>query len=70
MMPQNLPLKMCVNHINTNPKKGESNGLQITFDGCPRGYEHIKHMGRVIAGAVLQICGKAEEFELDSIDFS
>ena len=59
-----------VNHINTNPKKGESNGLQITFDGCPRGYEHTKHMGRVIAGAVLQICGKAEEFELDSIDFS
>ncbi len=59
-----------VNHINTNPEKGESNGLHITFDGCPRGYEHTKHMGRVIAGTVLQICGKAEKVEVDTIDYS
>ncbi len=59
-----------VNHINPNPKKGESNGLEITFDGCPRGYEHAIHMGRVVAGAVLQICDKAPEIEADSIEFA
>ena len=59
-----------VNHINPNPKKGDSNGLHDTFDGCPRGYEHAKHMGRVIAGAVLQICGKATEIEADDIKYS
>lgn len=59
-----------VNHINPNPTKGDSNGLHDTFDGCPRGYEHAIHMGRVIAGSVLQICDKAEEFEADKIEFS
>lgn len=59
-----------VNHINPNPKKGESNGLELTFDGCPRGYEHAIHMGRVVAGAVLQICDKAPEIKADSIEFS
>lgn len=57
-----------VNHINPNPTKGDSNGLEITFDGCPRGYEHAKHMGRVIAGAVLQICDKAEELDVGEIE--
>ncbi len=58
-----------VNHVNPNPVKGDFNGLEITFDGCPRGYEHTKHMGRVIAGAVLQVCDKAEEISADSIGF-
>ncbi len=50
-----------VNHINPFPTAGDRNGLEYdTFDGVPRGYEHAKHMGRVVAGAVLQICGKAE----------
>ena len=59
-----------VNHINPHPTKGERNGLHPTFDGCPRGYEHSMHMGRVIAGAVLQICDKAEEVDVDDIKFS
>lgn len=59
-----------VNHINPNPTKGDSNGLHDTFDGCPRGYEHSMHMGRVIAGSVLQICDKAVEIEADEIKFS
>ncbi len=50
-----------VNHINPFPTAGDRNGLEYdTFDGVPRGYEHAKHMGNVVAGAVLQICGKAE----------
>lgn len=59
-----------VNHINPHPTKGERNGLHMTFDGCPRGYEHAMHMGRVIAGSVLQICDKAEEIDADEIKFS
>lgn len=50
-----------VNHINPFPTAGERVGLDYdTFDGVPRGYEHARHMGRVVAGAVLQICDKAE----------
>ncbi len=59
-----------VNHINPFPEAGDSNGLEITFDGCPRGYEHSRHMGRVIAGAVLQVCDKAVEIETDKIEYA
>ncbi|MBQ9757522.1 MAG: hypothetical protein IJW15_03795 [Clostridia bacterium] len=58
-----------VNHINPNPTEGENRGLEMTFDGCPRGYEHAIYMGRAIAGAVLQICDKAEEISADGIAF-
>lgn len=58
-----------VNHINPHPTKGDCTDLEDTFDGCPRGYGHAIHMGRVIAGAVLQICGKAEKLEAGSIQF-
>ncbi len=48
-----------VNHIKTNPTASDRVGLNYDgFDGVPRGYEHAKHMGRVVAGAVLSICGK------------
>lgn len=59
-----------VNHINPNPTEGDKKGLEITFDGCPRGYEHAKHMGRVIAGAVLQICDKTTDIEADKIEYA
>ncbi len=59
-----------VNHINPNPTEAEMTGMEITFDGCPRGYDHSIHMGRVIAGAVLQICGKAEKLETNKIEFA
>ena len=50
-----------VNHINPFPTVADREGLEYeSFDGVPRGYEHAKHMGRVVAGAVLQICGKTE----------
>ena len=43
------------NHINVWPEHGEG-GMAKDFDGVSRGYEHARHMGRCIAGAVLQIC--------------
>ncbi len=56
-----------VNHINTAPV--HDTGMEITFDGCPRGYIHCKHMGRVIAGTVLQICDAADNFVPDCIEY-
>lgn len=42
-----------VNHVNVRPTKGESEISEIDFDGVPRSIKHAEHMGRVIAGAVL-----------------
>ena len=47
-----------VNHVNTSPKGGALNDLEMDFDDCMRGYGHSRHMGRVIAGAVLQVFDK------------
>lgn len=49
-----------VNHVNPYPTAFDRIGLDYnTFDGVPRSYSHARHMGQVIAGAVLQICEKA-----------
>ncbi len=59
-----------VNHINTSPSANDRVGLDYdSFDGVPRGYEHAKHMGRVVAGAVLAICGKTLPIEQSNIKF-
>lgn len=59
-----------VNHINTAPTEADRVGLCYeSFDGVPRGYEHAKHMGRVIAGSVLSICTKTVEVDIDTISF-
>lgn len=50
-----------VNHFDTSPIKGD-------WD-IRTGYEHSKHMGRCIAGAVLQICGKTTPVEGDKVGF-
>ena len=47
------------NHINVNAPEWDSNG----------GYEHSKHMGRSIAGAVLQVYGKTETVAGDRVAF-
>lgn len=60
-----------VNHINPFPTEADRCGLEYdTFDGVPRSYEHAKHMGRVIAGAVLQICGKTEYINNTKISYA
>lgn len=59
-----------VNHIDVNATGNKRIGLCYdSFDGVPRGYEHSKHMGRVIAGSVLSICTKAEKVNADEIAF-
>ena len=59
-----------VNHIDVNAEGNKRIGLCYdSFDGVPRGYEHAKHMGRVIAGSVLSICTKAAKVNADEISF-
>ena len=50
-----------VNHIDVSPKQGDWDVRD--------GYECAKHMGRVIAGAVLQICGRTRPVAVDRIAF-
>ncbi len=52
-----------VNHVCVDPKPGELNGMINDFDDVYRGYDHAKHMGRVIAGAVLGVWGKCAPVE-------
>lgn len=48
-----------LNHVNTAPLPGESNGLEATsFDDCLRGYAFAQNMGRVIAGETLKVYGR------------
>ena len=47
-----------VNHVNTNPVGGYMNDLAPDFDDCVRGYGHSRHMGRAVAGAVMQVYDK------------
>ena len=56
-----------VNHVNVRPTGGDFNGLYEGFDGCSRGYEHTKHIGRVVAGAVLQAYDKVEYLNTDML---
>jgi hypothetical protein len=47
-----------VNHVCTDPLPGENEGLFPQFDGVARGYDHARHMGRVVASAALSVWGK------------
>lgn len=47
-----------VNHVNVHPVGGDLNGLHEDFDGCMRGYDHAKHIARVVAGSVMSIYDK------------
>lgn len=47
-----------VNHVNVHPTGGDMNGLHEDFDGCVRGYDHAKHIARVVAGSVMSIYDK------------
>ena len=58
-----------VNHVNVHPKGGDMNGMFLDFDGCSRGYEHAKHIGMVVAGAVMQVFSKVEYFDVNAIKF-
>lgn len=60
-----------VNHINPAPTEADRRGLEYdSFDSVPRGYDHAKHMGRVVAAAVLAGYGKARFIKSDKISFA
>lgn len=58
-----------VNHVNVFPKAGDFNDMFNDFDGVSRGYGHARYMGRVVAGAVLQVFDKVEYVDADSVKF-
>ncbi len=58
-----------VNHVNVQPQGGDFNDLEEGFDGCSRGYGHARHMGRVVAGAVMQVYDKVNYEEVDSVKY-
>ena len=59
-----------VNHVCTDPQPGEREGLHPDFDDVDRGYEHARHMGRVVAAAALSIWGKCEPVEAGALSFA
>lgn len=59
-----------VNHVNVFPRPGEGNGLVRDFDDVDRGYAHARHMGMVLAGAVLQVYEKVHFTEPDCVKFA
>lgn len=59
-----------VNHVNVHPRGGDLNDMFNDFDDVTRGYGHSRHMGRVIAGGVLQVFDKVHYVDVDSIRFA
>lgn len=58
-----------VNHVNVNAKNGDFNDMFNDFDDVARGYGHARHMGNVVAGAVLQVYDKVNYTDVDSLRF-
>ena len=58
-----------INHVNVFPKGGDNNDLTNDFDDVMRGYGHARHMGNVVAAAVMQIYDKVEYVEPDSFTY-
>jgi hypothetical protein len=54
---------------NVFAKGGDLNGLTKDFDDVLRGIEHTKHIGRTVAGAVLQVYGKVNFTEDNTINY-
>jgi len=59
-----------VNHVNVNAKDGDLNDLVNDFDDVARGYGHSKHMGRCIAGGVLQVYTKASPVAVGKVSYA
>ena len=59
-----------VNHIKVDARDGDMNGLTPSgFDDVGRGYEHAAHMGRVVAGGILQVYTKVNFVPMDELKF-
>ena len=49
-----------INHVNVKPVGGDLNGMFNDFDDVTRGYAHSRHIGFVIAGAMMNVYEKVE----------
>ncbi len=58
-----------INHVNVAPKGGDFNGMFNDFDDVSRGYAHSRHLGNVVAGAIMSVYEKVEFIPSPSIDF-
>ena len=56
-----------VNHVNVRPTGGDMNDMFMDFDDVSRGYGHARHIGNVVAGAVLQVFDKVEYRDVEEI---
>lgn len=59
-----------LNHVNVHPAPGFLNDTFEDFDDVSRGYGHAIHMGRVVAGAIMQVYDKVAYVDVDSIRFA
>jgi len=58
-----------VNHVKVNATKGDFNDMFNDFDDVARGYGHARHMGNVVAAAVLQVFDKVNYEDVDSLRY-
>ena len=56
-----------VNHVNVNAKDGDMNDMFHDFDDVARGYGHARHMGNVVAAAVMQVYDKVNYVDVDKL---
>ena len=59
-----------VNHVNVHPTGGDLNDMFMDFDSVSRGYGHARYVGRVVAGAALQVFDKVCYKDVDRIRFT
>ncbi len=58
-----------VNHVKIFPEGGDLNGMENDFDDVYRGYDHARYLGRVVAGAVLQVFDKVAYQEVNDLSY-
>ncbi len=56
-----------INHVNVKPVKGDLNGMFVDFDDVTRGYAHSRHIGNVVAGALMSVYEKVEFMPVNEI---
>ena len=56
-------------HVNVKPVGGDLNGMFNDFDDVTRGYAHSRHIGNVVAGAIMAVYEKVEFIPCDEIKF-
>ena len=59
-----------VNHVKIFPGEGDLNDMENDFDDVYRGYAHARYLGRVVAGAVLQVFDKVAYGEVKELSYS